>query len=481
MPATPLVGPGGRLYAEPTPTPDPTGFRVNNTSSAYYKSPYYLAHQQQVQPIPSPRLGAPLQMDLADFVPSEVMKAINAAGKITFHAVGDTGAAKGNPATAVLNEEAVAKAMVADVDTGGLNGPAFFFHLGDVIYNFGEGQYYYDQFYEPFRDYDRPIFAIAGNHDGMVFGQTANAPQTPTLAAFLENFCAAQPGISPEGGGLMRSVMTQPGVYFTLDAPFVSIIGLYSNVLDGPGVISSQGGHFPIPDEQLTFLTSELTRLKPDREAGKRAVIIALHHPPLSADAKHGGSTGVQTDIDNCCKAAGLWPDAILSGHAHLYQRFTRVVNGKQTPYVVAGSGGFSATPPMVAITSAPQTIGDHTLEIVPIVDFGYLTITTDAKTLSIVFKTSKGSVIVRDQVTLDVQAGTLSPASGGATPGPKPPGPKPPAPKPPSPKPPAPKPKPPRPPKPPAPKPKPPGPRKPVKKGRGSKPTRGKATPGKP
>ena len=39
--------------------------------------------------------------------------------------------------------------------------------------------------------------------------------------------------------------MTQPGVYFTLDAPFVSIIGLYTNVLEGPGVISSQGGKYP--------------------------------------------------------------------------------------------------------------------------------------------------------------------------------------------------------------------------------------------
>jgi len=40
--------------------------------------------------------------------------------------------------------------------------------------------------------------------------------------------------------------MTQPAVYFTLDAPYVSIIGLYSNVLDtGGGIISSQGGHFP--------------------------------------------------------------------------------------------------------------------------------------------------------------------------------------------------------------------------------------------
>ena len=46
--------------------------------------------------------------------------------------------------------------------------PAFCFHLGDVIYNFGEAEYYYDQFYEPFRAYDRPIFAIPGNHDGAV-------------------------------------------------------------------------------------------------------------------------------------------------------------------------------------------------------------------------------------------------------------------------------------------------------------------------
>jgi hypothetical protein len=40
--------------------------------------------------------------------------------------------------------------------------------------------------------------------------------------------------------------MTQPGVYFTLDAPYVSIIGLYSNVLEHPGVISSQGGRFAL-------------------------------------------------------------------------------------------------------------------------------------------------------------------------------------------------------------------------------------------
>ena len=45
---------------------------------------------------------------------------------------------------------------------------------------------------------------------------------------------------------MVRTTMDQPGVYFTLDAPFVSIVGLYTNVLEGPGVIISAGR--PISD-----------------------------------------------------------------------------------------------------------------------------------------------------------------------------------------------------------------------------------------
>src|SRR5579863_588298 len=411
MPTKRIVGPAGRLFAEPQPSPDETGFRQDNTSAAYYNSPYFLAHQKQVQPIPPPRPGTLPYLNLVDFVPAEVMTAINGAGQISFHSVGDTGAAKVSrsqgAATAIGHEGAVADAMAAE--TQGLNGPAFFFHLGDIIYNFGEGQYYYDQFYEPFRAYDRPIFAVPGNHDGMVFGPESTAPQVPTLAAFLVNFCAAAAGPSPDACGLVRSVMTQSGAYFTLDAPFVSVIGLYSNVLDGPGVLTSQRGHFPISDEQIPFLEKELGRLKPDRDAGRRAVVLAVHHPPLSADARHGGSTGVLADIDAACQAAGLWPDLVLSGHAHLYQRFTRVVNGKETPYIVAGSGGFPATAPRQQAPPAGTTVDDHTLEIDPLIDFGYLTITTDAKTLSVTFRSAdKSGVSQKDSVKVDLQTGKI-------------------------------------------------------------------------
>lgn len=421
-----LAGPKGQLYADPVPTTDEDAFQVNNTSAAYYKSPYYLANMKLVQPIPPPRAGAPSHLDLADYLPADMIAAINSAGSITFHSTGDTGAAKvsaqQSAATALADEASVADAMAADVRTSGAGTPAFFFHLGDVVYNFGEAQYYYDQFYEPFRAYDRPIFAIPGNHDGMVFGASSSAPQVPTLTAFLNNFCAASPAPSPEAPTIARSVMTQPGVYFTLDAPFVSIIGLYSNVLDtGGGIISSQGGKYPIPDVQLAFLTAELTRLKPQRQAGQRAIIIAVHHPPLSCDVKTGGSGGLMQDIDSCCKNAGLWPDLLLSGHAHLYQRFTRTVNGRQAPYIVCGSGGFAATAPMTGTPPAGTVVGDHKLEIAPIIQFGYLTITTNGKTLTASFNSAPRNAPAKqlDSVTVDLVKGVLT--AGGSAPAPAP------------------------------------------------------------
>jgi hypothetical protein len=426
-----IAGTGDRLFGETHPGADETAFQVDNTSEAYYNSPYYRLHKNQLQPVPRPQIQPP-RINLAEVVDASFVEGITQAGKIVFHAVGDTGAAKH---TGPVTEAKVADMMAADLEVGratpcaprldlsdGAHGvtrptnaiapanspaPAFFFHLGDVVYHFGEGQFYYDQFYEPFRAYDRPIFAIPGNHDGMVFGAKADMPQIPTLQAFLRNFCAAAPGPSPDAGGLVRSMMTQPGVYFTLDAPFVSIIGLYSNVLEGPGVISSEGGKYPVPDDQLEFLNAELTRLKPLRQAGERAVILAVHHPPLSVDGKSGGAKGLSNDIDVTCHEAGLWPDAVLSGHAHLYQRFTRTINGRQIPYVVSGSGGFAATPPRPGVPPAPVTVGDVTLVKDPVVAFGYLTVTTDAKTLTISFR-STNPAVAPDSVTVDLKRGLI-------------------------------------------------------------------------
>ena len=273
-------------------------------------------------------------------------------------------------------------------------------------------QYYYDQLYEPFRGYDRPIIAIPGNHDGSVFGPGTNTPQIPTLTAFLRNFCAATAGPSPDGGAAVRTTMNQPGVYFTLDAPCVSIIGLYSNVLEGPGVISSEGGRYPIGDEQIQFLASELERLAPARDALERAVVLAVHHPPASADSVHGGTLGLSNDIDAACTQAGRWPDLILSGHAHLYQRFTRSVGGAQLPYIVSGSGGYGLLRPQSGLGPGATTKGQFTLVVPPIYEYGYLTVSVDLAatppTLSVAFVTTAGGPRRQDEVALDLRHRTI-------------------------------------------------------------------------
>ncbi|HEY1764601.1 MAG TPA: metallophosphoesterase [Opitutaceae bacterium] len=420
-----LLGAGGRLFADPVPGADEATFQVDNTSSQYYNSPYYKLHQYQMQPVPAPSMAQP-RMNLSDVTGTDFANAIAAARTISFHAVGDTGAANVSTsrpvATVIAQEAGVADAMAADVAAGGPGAPAFFFHLGDIIYHFGEDRYYYDQFYEPFRGYDRPIFAIPGNHDGSVYGQSTTTPAIPTLQGYLRNFCAPAPGPAADAGALVRSLMTQPGVYFTLDAPFVSIIGLYSNVLEGPGVISSQGGAYPtMNDDQLTFLQAELTRLKPERAAGERAVIVAVHHPPASIDGLHGGTLGLSNDLDSCFAAAGLWPDAVLSGHAHLYQRFSHTVAGlnRTIPYIVSGSGGFAASAPQYKSPVVGTTIDTFTLETVPYIDFGYLTATVDMKgavgMLTIKYS-SVSQAAVSDSITVPI-ATTTSAASGPAHP----------------------------------------------------------------
>lgn len=372
-----VVGPGDQpgqpVFAQPKPSPDPTGFRDPVTDQKFQEI-------LSLESVPQPQGGAEPIVTLAQLYGSAgaaKVAAIEQAGQIVFHSVGDTGSV--GPATQSL----VADTMVTDFNEANPEDvPSFLFHLGDVVYYFGEATYYFDQFYAPYRDYPAPILAIAGNHDGIVY------PKDPasTLDAFLKNFCTAKPTQSPDAGGLLRTTMIQPGVYFTLDAPFVRILGLYSNVLEDPGVISGENGQNKVLDNrQVTFLTAALNRVKSDKFTG--AVIVAVHHPPFTGGAEHGGSPLMLADIDSACTAAGVWPHAVFSGHAHNYQRFTRTVNTMQIPYVVAGCGGHSPLSPMRATYRTPYVIDSTlTLENYDATDYGYLRVVANATTMRIEF-----------------------------------------------------------------------------------------------
>jgi Calcineurin-like phosphoesterase len=391
---------GQPVFAQPQPSPDPTSFRNPVTD----QSDQEIA---QLEPVPQPVGGAvePI-LALAQVYGSAgdgKTQAIQQAGQIVFHSVGDTGSVKG-PDTQSL----VADKMVTDFnEQNPAEVPSFLFHLGDVVYYFGEGTYYYDQFYEPFRNYPAPIVAIPGNHDGVVYpGDPA-----PTLDAFLRNFCTTSAAQSPDSGGLLRTTMTEPGVYFTFDAPFVRILGLYSNVLEDPGVISSQGGTNALDNRQIAFLTAALQRVASEKYSG--AVIVAVHHPPFTGGTIHGGSPQMLADIDGACTAAGVWPHAVFAGHEHNYQRFTRTVNSMQIPFMVAGCGGHSPLSAMRATYRTPYKIDDTlTLESYDDTHYGYLRVVVNAQTMTIEFHPESDGGTVKtpdDTVTINLQTRTVS------------------------------------------------------------------------
>jgi hypothetical protein len=388
------------VFAQPQPSPDPTSFKnpvtdQNDTEIA------------SLEPVPQPVGGAaePI-LTLAQTYGSAgnaKVAAIQQAKQIVFHSVGDTGSVIG-PDTQSL----VADKMVSDFDeANSADAPSFFFHLGDVVYYFGEGTYYYDEFYAPFRNYPAPIIAIPGNHDGVVYPKDP----APTLDAFLRNFCATSPAPSPDAGTLVRTTMIAPGVYFTFDAPFVRILGLYSNVLEDPGVISSQGGTNSLDDRQITFLTTALKRIESENYSG--AVIIAVHHPPYTGGVVHGGSPQMLADIDSACTAAGVWPHALFSGHSHNYQRYTRTVNGMQIPFLVAGCGGHSPLSAMRGTYRTPYKIDDTlTLESYDDTDYGYLRVVVNALTLTIEFHPESDGGVTKtpdDTVTVNLKTRAIS------------------------------------------------------------------------
>jgi hypothetical protein len=325
------------VFAQPQPTADPSSFRIKHPSdSAVYKEIDQLNREHKINPLPfpAPRGGVEPRLTLQQVFggTSTATDNIVKQGQIVFHATGDCGSTRG-PQT----ETEVTDKMEADFnESDPKEVPQFCLLLGDIVYSFGEAQFYYDQFYDPYRDYAAPILAVAGNHDGMV----APAVHTASLGAFLRNFCAETFVVTPDAGGLSRTAQIQPGVFFTFDAPFVRILALYSNTLEDPGVISD--GNIGLA--QLDYVKAALNRVK--TESYKGALIIADHHPPFTAGGKHGWSVQMLSQIDTICDAVGVWPHAFLSGHAHSYQRFTRTRrDGTQIPYLVCGNGGHNVVP----------------------------------------------------------------------------------------------------------------------------------------
>jgi len=145
-------------------------------------------------------------MDLAEILHQSEIDQIVRTKKLVFHTAGDTGNFKNDLQLQVAN------LLRSDAE---VSDPKFFYHLGDVIYDYGEDREYPDQFYEIYKGYDVPIVAIPGNHDGSQF---SGGPDS--LVGFMTNFCDSRPrlplSLRAIGMAFGRDTMTQPNCYWTL-------------------------------------------------------------------------------------------------------------------------------------------------------------------------------------------------------------------------------------------------------------------------
>jgi hypothetical protein len=277
----------------------------------------------------------PYRLDLTAVLPPDDVRQIEEQGRIVFHAAGSVGGIR-NPTP----QAAVARAMTNELATL-RPAPSFLYLLGDVVYFYGQTSNYHLQFYVPYSQYQRPIFAIAGNHDAGAGGNSDPGAEPP-LRGFARNFCAPPGTRTAEAGDVNRTAMVQPNVYWTLRAPFVTIIGLFTGVPEGGRV----------DEEQASWLASEL-RDAPD----DRAVIVAMHHPVYSFDTHHSGSTIMRNVLDGAVSEASRAPDLVLAGHVTNYQRFSRQLSDRVVPYVVAGAGGYPTIRRMSTIDKRPPPV----------------------------------------------------------------------------------------------------------------------------
>jgi acid phosphatase type 7 len=244
--------------------------------------------------------------------------------------------------------------------------PAFVYSVGDIVYFNADPSEYQPQFYEAYGHLAAPIVAIPGNHDG----DTTDDPHRAPLDTFIANFCTSKPAIPPADPHLEfgRHTQTQPYCDWTLALSAVTITGLYTNVPSG-GVLAAS---------QIDWLTGELKDAPDDRPH-----IVALHHPPYSVDALHGGSQHMGAALDGAFRAANRAPNLVLSGHVHDYQRFTRTLGEWTIPYIVIGNSGYHNLHVLAAAKPGEEVADGVVLDYGDASQYGYLALTVSGGKIS--------------------------------------------------------------------------------------------------
>ncbi|MEU5092440.1 metallophosphoesterase [Streptomyces sp. NPDC021356] len=241
-------------------------------------------------------------------------------------------------------------------------GTSFAVLASDVIYPVGCTDDYGRKFFQPYRDYPAPIYAIPGNHDWY-----------EDLGGFMRVFCDDAPPLPPAprhrppGRAWWRALLwhrprpadeqrlaearklrsapgqqaVQPGPYWAIDAGPVRIVGIDTGLL---GTLDAEQGAWlrevsqgPRPKILVT---------------GSPLYVDGEHHPC----AIEGGGT-----VDDIVRDPAHHYVAAIGGDIHNYQRYPVDVDGRTVQYVVSGGGGafMHATHTIARVSVAGVTESD--------------------------------------------------------------------------------------------------------------------------
>ncbi len=251
-------------------------------------------------------------------------------GEVSFVVIGDTG--EGD-----ASQYAVVKPLLArsrDTD--------FMVVCSDAIYPAGDTEDYDLKFYEPYKDYPSPIYALPGNHDwydgltGFMYhlcGTEASSLRAAedTSSSLRERLRRPlwrrpekSPGEFPERRrteGKQRSDQRSP--YFAIETGPLLIVGIDTGM---SGEIDHEQGQW------LRKVSREIDKPKL-LLTGKPLYVDGEHHPsPIE-----GGGT-----VDEIVRAPEHNYVAAIGGDIHNYQRYSVEVPGRGHPlyYIVSGGGG---------------------------------------------------------------------------------------------------------------------------------------------
>jgi hypothetical protein len=324
-------GAGNRHHQRHAAEPAGGGFTSHATGAKIpVQAKKFVAPHYPFQPLPTPLGAPPFRFDLGQLLDASEVSQIASAGKLVFHSVGDTGDARGT------QMDFVADMLTQDYDNSAEGEvPAFYYHLGDVVYFAGDIDKYGETFYETYASYPALIVSIPGNHDCQP-DDPQDGPVDPNkkpLDGWVQNFMSPTPDkLGSLKTNSNRTQMDLPNVYWTFTTPLVTFIGLFSNVSETEAEIHQ---------DQIDWFRGELKAADPDK-----ALIVAIHHPPFSGDTEHSGSSAAEQVLFQSFAATGIYPHLILSGHVHNYQRFTIKQTAAGSSFdivsIVAGNGGYT-------------------------------------------------------------------------------------------------------------------------------------------